>query len=216
MALTLAPTGNALARPMETQVEYDMDEEDTAWLSMVNERLVGQGEQPVEQSSFEMVMDRLEKESYFKAAKDGTAQAECPYDDDAVCSICSSGDCENANAILFCDACNLAVHQVRRWSNMPTTDRRMATAQERLFPTHQHRRPPKLSLRRSVMVCPLFLKGNGCAAGVCMHPRKMSRVFSARQKVVRLSRQTTAAGRMSAVLHGFPRPSLPTKCFASR
>jgi len=90
-----------------------MDEEDAAWLAMVNERLQDDGWLPVPQASFEIVMDRLEKESYFKAAKDGQPADECPYDDDAVCSICLSGDCENANAILFCDACNLAVHQVR-------------------------------------------------------------------------------------------------------
>lgn len=54
-------------------------------------------------------MDRLEKESYFQAAANG--QSGNVVDDDAVCCICMDGECQNTNVILFCDMCNLAVHQ---------------------------------------------------------------------------------------------------------
>lgn len=56
-------------------------------------------------------MDRLEKESYFQAQNTPSATVGSAIDDDAVCCICQDGECHNANAILFCDMCNLAVHQ---------------------------------------------------------------------------------------------------------
>lgn len=91
-------------------MEYDLDEEDTAWLSIVNERRLASGLTPtLEPDTFELLMDRLEKESYFQQQSNGGAGIAA--DEDAVCCICMDGECQNSNAILFCDMCNLAVHQ---------------------------------------------------------------------------------------------------------
>ncbi|XP_078042411.1 bromodomain-containing protein 140 [Augochlora pura] len=95
---------------LDGEVEYDLDEEDTAWLSIVNERRLASGLTPaLEPDTFELLMDRLEKESYFQQQTNGGGGVAA--DEDAVCCICMDGECQNSNAILFCDMCNLAVHQ---------------------------------------------------------------------------------------------------------
>lgn len=53
------------AEELDTEVEYDMDEEDAAWLQIMNERREAAGLIGISIESFELLMDRLEKESYF-------------------------------------------------------------------------------------------------------------------------------------------------------
>ncbi|XP_036093607.1 bromodomain-containing protein 1 isoform X5 [Rousettus aegyptiacus] len=97
------------AEELDDEVEYDMDEEDYAWLEIINERRKGDCVSAVSQSVFEFLMDRFEKESYCENQKQGEQQS--LIDEDAVCCICMDGECQNSNVILFCDMCNLAVHQ---------------------------------------------------------------------------------------------------------
>ncbi|KAH9275206.1 hypothetical protein BASA83_002434 [Batrachochytrium salamandrivorans] len=68
------------------RVEYDMDEQ--------------------------AVMDHIEKE-WFDLTKDlpKTGKDETAYPEDISCAVCDDGEAENSNAIVFCDGCNLAVHQ---------------------------------------------------------------------------------------------------------
>ncbi|XP_048113930.1 bromodomain-containing protein 1-like isoform X4 [Alosa alosa] len=94
---------------LDEEVEYDMDEEDYAWLELVNEKRRGEGFSPVSQNVFEFLMDRFEKESFFETQ--GKVDPQSLIDEDAVCCICMDGECQNSNVILFCDMCNLAVHQ---------------------------------------------------------------------------------------------------------
>uniref|UniRef100_A0ABM5GGC8 Bromodomain-containing protein 1 isoform X5 n=1 Tax=Pogona vitticeps TaxID=103695 RepID=A0ABM5GGC8_9SAUR len=94
---------------LDNEVEYDMDEEDYAWLEIINEKRKSDGLSVVSQNMFEFLMDRFEKESYCETQKQGEHQS--LIDEDAVCCICMDGECQNSNVILFCDMCNLAVHQ---------------------------------------------------------------------------------------------------------
>ena len=90
------------AAELEGEVEYDMDEEDLAWLGALNRGRGRKGR--VEEAVVEQLMDRLEKESHWETTRS-------VVDEDAVCCVCQDGECQNANVILFCDMCNLAVHQ---------------------------------------------------------------------------------------------------------
>uniref|UniRef100_H2Y6G1 Uncharacterized protein n=1 Tax=Ciona savignyi TaxID=51511 RepID=H2Y6G1_CIOSA len=89
------------------EVEYDMDEEDTVWLELMNKHRKMDGTALVTPDQLETLMDRFEKESYFEQARNGNSL----IDEDAVCCVCNDGECQNSNVILFCDMCNLAVHQ---------------------------------------------------------------------------------------------------------
>ncbi|XP_028848988.1 peregrin isoform X2 [Denticeps clupeoides] len=94
---------------LDEEVEYDIDEEDYIWLEIMNDKRRSDGVAPIPQEVFEYLMDRLEKESCFESHNKGDPNA--LIDEDAVCCICNDGECQNSNVILFCDMCNLAVHQ---------------------------------------------------------------------------------------------------------
>ena len=59
---------------MDEEVEYDMDEEDTLWLRLINEQRLqaDPSHHEITQEDFEILMDRLEKESYFQTVSNKT------------------------------------------------------------------------------------------------------------------------------------------------
>ncbi|KAJ3348180.1 nuA3 HAT complex component nto1 [Allomyces javanicus] len=84
--------------------EYDMDDRDRQW---TDAHRIGH-------DLFEVVMDTLEKEWHHLTAhlsQDAHATTGDHPDDDGNCIICDDGECENVNAIVWCDGCNIAVHQ---------------------------------------------------------------------------------------------------------
>ncbi|GAB7357699.1 hypothetical protein MBLNU459_g0367t1 [Dothideomycetes sp. NU459] len=113
-------------------VEYDMDEQDDRWLDALNTHRKEDGVDAIKPAMFEITMTQIEREyhalekripkpnprhpqthrprSSSAAAVNGEPTG--PSDEpDTKCVICDDGDCENANAIIFCDGCDLAVHQ---------------------------------------------------------------------------------------------------------
>lgn len=113
------------------RVEYDMDEQDDMWLEHYNVQRKRSELETITREIFEITMTKIEKEwhalekripkpnpkppqthrprSSSAAAVNGEPQP--GEEPDTKCAICDDGDCENTNAIVFCDGCNLAVHQ---------------------------------------------------------------------------------------------------------
>ena len=114
------------------RVEYDMDEQDNHWLDSHNIQRKAEGVEAIKPAIFEITMTKIEKEwhalekripkpnpkppqthrprSSSAAAVNGEIAA-LGEEQDSKCAICDDGDCENTNAIVFCDGCDLAVHQ---------------------------------------------------------------------------------------------------------
>ncbi|GLI79099.1 hypothetical protein PoHVEF18_007424 [Penicillium ochrochloron] len=114
------------------RVEYDMDEQDEKWLDEFNSKRREDQLEPIKPAIFEITMTKIEKEwhalekripkpnpkppqthrprSSSAAAVNGET-AGPGEEQDSKCAICDDGDCENSNAIVFCDGCDLAVHQ---------------------------------------------------------------------------------------------------------
>ncbi|KTW32903.1 hypothetical protein PNEG_04290 [Pneumocystis murina B123] len=92
---------------LANRVEYDMDEQE----QYNSKRLKSEGD-TISHELFEIVLTKIEKEWIEldkRMPKDQSKENLSP--DDSKCSICDDGECENVNAIVFCDGCNLAVHQ---------------------------------------------------------------------------------------------------------
>lgn len=120
------------APPRNDRVEYDMDEQDDMWLEQFNAQRKQNELDEITREVFEITMTKIEKEwhalekripkpnpkppqthrprSSSAAAVNGEVEA-AGEEPDSKCAICDDGDCENTNAIVFCDGCNLAVHQ---------------------------------------------------------------------------------------------------------
>ncbi|KZT56875.1 hypothetical protein CALCODRAFT_470537 [Calocera cornea HHB12733] len=95
---------------LAVQVEYDMDEQDQEWLDALNKERKDMGLDQVSYETFEIIMDKLEKEWFDLMKRVPKPQTDAPPED-STCAVCDDGEGENSNAIVFCDGCNLAVHQ---------------------------------------------------------------------------------------------------------
>ncbi|PSR93891.1 hypothetical protein PHLCEN_2v4584 [Hermanssonia centrifuga] len=99
-----------LESELAIQVEYDMDEQDQEWMDSVNTERKANSLDKVSYEAFEIIMDRLEKE-WFDLTKNIPKPDMVMPSEDSTCAICDDSEGENTNAIVFCDGCNLAVHQ---------------------------------------------------------------------------------------------------------
>ncbi|EEQ33024.1 hypothetical protein McanMca71_003743 [Microsporum canis] len=125
-------TGPPIPNADVGRVEYDMDEQDARWLEEYNMQRKVEEFEPIKPAIFEITMTKIEKEWHAlerripkpnpkppqtqrpRSSSAVAVNGENPgsgEEQDSKCAVCDDGDCENANAIVFCDGCDLAVHQ---------------------------------------------------------------------------------------------------------
>ncbi|QPG73940.1 hypothetical protein FOA43_001255 [Brettanomyces nanus] len=115
------------------RVLYDMDEQDKLFVEHINKLRDKKGLNPTSYELFETSMTFLEMQDFFieqllpPPAKNQNAANERQIirasmygsddgkgvspEEDQCCAVCNRNDCDSSNAIVFCDGCNIAVHQ---------------------------------------------------------------------------------------------------------
>ncbi|XP_038648457.1 protein Jade-1 isoform X4 [Scyliorhinus canicula] len=97
----------------ESVCRYDLDDMDVEWLNLLNEEFKGMGMTELDEFTMEKVMEDLERRCYdnMNHAIETEEGLGIEYDEDVVCDVCQSPDGEDDNEMVFCDKCNICVHQ---------------------------------------------------------------------------------------------------------
>ncbi|XP_040298478.1 E3 ubiquitin-protein ligase Jade-2 isoform X1 [Bufo bufo] len=92
---------------------YDLDEVDTYWLEIVNTEFRKMEMPRLDELTLEKVLEELEMLCYknMNVAIETEEGLGIEYDEDVVCDVCRSPEGEDGNEMVFCDKCNVCVHQ---------------------------------------------------------------------------------------------------------
>ncbi|XP_014241583.1 PHD finger protein rhinoceros [Cimex lectularius] len=97
----------------EKVCSYDLDNCDNAWLKIANGERATMGLPPIREDQLERVIEELELRCWDKVqtilkSEEGLG---IEYDENVICDVCRSPDSEESNEMVFCDSCNICVHQ---------------------------------------------------------------------------------------------------------
>lgn len=97
----------------ESMCRYDLDEMDLHWLQNINRELAHMGEELIDELTMERTLEALERQCHdnMKHAIETVEGLGIEYDEDVICDVCRSPDSEEGNDMVFCDKCNICVHQ---------------------------------------------------------------------------------------------------------
>uniref|UniRef100_A0A3P8TKH8 Jade family PHD finger 3 n=2 Tax=Amphiprion percula TaxID=161767 RepID=A0A3P8TKH8_AMPPE len=97
----------------EIMCRYDLDDMDLYWLHALNRELERMGEEPIDELTMERAMEALERQCHdnMNHAIETVEGLGIEYDEDVICDVCRSPDSEEGNDMVFCDKCNICVHQ---------------------------------------------------------------------------------------------------------
>ncbi|CAK6445949.1 unnamed protein product [Pipistrellus nathusii] len=92
---------------------YDLNDMDAAWLELTNEEFKEMGMPELDEGTMERVLEEFEQRcsDNMNHAIETEEGLGIEYDEDVVCDVCQSPDGEDGNEMVFCDKCNICVHQ---------------------------------------------------------------------------------------------------------
>ncbi|XP_067279590.1 protein Jade-1 [Pseudorasbora parva] len=101
---------HGLAEPLS---RYDLDDLDVAWLELVNTEFRQLALPELDELTMEQVVLELESrcQQNMQQAIETEEGLGIEYDEDVVCDVCRSPEGEDGNEMVFCDKCNVCVHQ---------------------------------------------------------------------------------------------------------
>uniref|UniRef100_A0A8R1DT47 Uncharacterized protein n=1 Tax=Caenorhabditis japonica TaxID=281687 RepID=A0A8R1DT47_CAEJA len=102
---------NIVRKEDKDKVDYSVDECDIDWMEQMNAAQMKSGKEIFSIAIFEFWIDRLEKMCHFTPRKFRKLIGPNGEELDDVCNVCLDGECSNCNQIVYCDMCNLSVHQ---------------------------------------------------------------------------------------------------------
>ncbi|XP_029924443.1 protein Jade-1 [Myripristis murdjan] len=105
--------GDTRPPPAQLYSCYDLDDLDVAWLELVNHEFRQMALPELDELTMECVLVELESvcEQKMQQAIETEEGLGIEYDEDVVCDVCRSPEGEDGNEMVFCDKCNVCVHQ---------------------------------------------------------------------------------------------------------
>ncbi|KAM6913186.1 protein Jade-1 isoform 1-T2 [Xenentodon cancila] len=97
----------------EGMCRYDLNEEDVTWLQIINKEFAEMAMPQLDEITLERMMEEFERccHENMTHAVETEEGLGIEYDEDVVCDVCQSPDGEDNNEMVFCDKCNICVHQ---------------------------------------------------------------------------------------------------------
>ncbi|KAF4098172.1 protein Jade-1 isoform X2 [Onychostoma macrolepis] len=92
---------------------YNLDDLDVTWLELVNAEFRQLALPELDELTMEQVVVELESrcQQNMQQAIETEEGLGIEYDEDVVCDVCRSPEGEDGNEMVFCDKCNVCVHQ---------------------------------------------------------------------------------------------------------
>ena len=90
---------------------YCLDNLDVAWLDLANQHRTAASLPRLTEDDLEMIIDDFETQANSTISQRCNNKTAKSLEDNSVCDVCRSPHGEDGNELVFCDGCDICVHQ---------------------------------------------------------------------------------------------------------